>query len=120
MRSGALRQKGLLQDRSPSRDSLGGQSPAWIDIAPVRFALQSQGGREFNTADAVRSQSNFTISMRFRRGVKTTMRIVGLGALNGRVFNFININDIEERHRDLEITAIEGLTAPPAGLAPPV
>jgi SPP1 family predicted phage head-tail adaptor len=120
MRSGALRQKGMLQDRSASRDSLGGQNLAWIDVAPVRFALQPQGGREFNTADAVRNQSTFTIMMRFRRGMNETMRIVGQGAIAGRVFNFVNINDVDERHRDLEITAIEGLSPPAAGLSPPV
>lgn len=93
---------------------------AWMDVAPVRFGLEGLGGHEIDTAGAPRPQSNFTITMRYRSGVDSKMRIVGLHSLLGRVFNFTNINDLDERHRDLEIAAIEGQSPPPAGLTPPV
>ena len=120
MRAGMLRHRGMLQQRSKSRDGVGGQSLAWIDIAPVRFAIEGLGGHESDIAGAVRPQSNYTITMRYRSGVDSKMRIVGLHSLLGRVFNFTNINDTEERHRQLVISAIEGQSPPPAGLTPPV
>jgi SPP1 family predicted phage head-tail adaptor len=107
IRSGVLRNAGMLQDRSKVRDpDTGDQSTVWIDVRKVRFSLEATGGREIEVAGQVRAQSTFQIVMRWIPGVKTTMRIL----CEGRIFNITNINDVENRHRELDITAIEGST----------
>jgi SPP1 family predicted phage head-tail adaptor len=97
----------MLQERTASKDELGGQPQVWQDIAPVRFGLESTGGAEVQTGGGARAQSTYLITMRYRVGVKSTMRI----KQGERVFNFTHVDDIEERHRELNIAAIEGVSA---------
>ena len=104
MRGGMLRHQGMLQDRTTIRGEYGGQETIWKDIQPVRFGLESTGGREVETAGTVRPQSTFTLTMRWLPGVTPSMRIL----MGERAFNFTSVNDIEERHRELNIAVIEG------------
>ena len=106
MRAGALRLVGMLQDRSTARDAYGGQETAWRDICKVRFALEAAGGHEIDFGGSIRSQSSYKLSMRWRPGVKPTMRVV----MGDRIFNFTNVTDLEERHRELDITVVEGVS----------
>jgi SPP1 family predicted phage head-tail adaptor len=94
----------MLQERSGARDEYGGQLTAWRDVSPVRFSIEGTGGKEIETAGAVRAQSTFTLGMRYRPDIKATMRIVH----DGRFLNITNVSDLEERHKELSVTVIEG------------
>lgn len=104
MRAGSLRQSGMLQARSEAKDDYGGQSVVWTDVAKVRFELQSTGGHEIEVGGSSRAQATFTLTMRYRPGLAPTMRIV----MGGRIFNITHISDLDERHRQLDLSVIEG------------
>jgi head-tail adaptor len=105
MRAGQLRLVGMLEERTRAKDQLGGQPWAWLPVASVRFGIETTGGDEQQVAGGVVATSRYTISMRWRKGVKPTMRI----SMGDRVFQFIQVNNVEERNRELQIIAIEGM-----------
>lgn len=111
MRAGALRKSGTLQRRTESRDDYGGQETLWQDVGPVRFELQPTGGHEIDVGGSARSQSMFTIVMRYRPGISTAHRIV----MGSRIFNITNVTDVDERHHELDITAVEGMSPGQSG-----
>lgn len=94
----------MLQARTSGQDDYGGQLTSWVNVAPVRFSMVSTGGKKIESASSSRAQSIFQISMRWLPNVDASMRIL----LGTRALNFTNVNDVENRHRDLEIAAIEG------------
>lgn len=108
MRAGELRKVGTLQERSTAKDEYGGQSPLFVDLATVRFKLESGGGREIEAASSSRAQALATIVMRYRPGVVPTMRIV----MGARIFNITNVTDVDERHQELDLAVIEGESLP--------
>jgi SPP1 family predicted phage head-tail adaptor len=104
VRSGALRKRVTIQRRSDSVDEYGGQSVAWNDVATVWASLSPTGGKEEPQSGMVRAVASFNIQMRYFAGLTPKDRLV----YNGRIFDIVNINDVDERHREYEITAREG------------
>lgn len=105
MRAGQLRHVGILEDRTRSKDPIGGQPWVWLPVASVRFGIETTGGEEIPVGGGVRAVSKYLITMRWRAGVKPAMRI----SMGSRVFQFTQVNNIEERNRELQIEAIEGV-----------
>lgn len=104
MRSGAMKKRVTIQRRSEVVDEYGSQQIAWTDIATVWAALIPNGGREAPQSGMVRAVGDFTIMMRYFKGLTPRDRLV----YNGRILDIININDLNEMHRDFEIMAREG------------
>ena len=104
MRSGTLKKRVTIQRRSQSVDEYGGQSVAWQDLATVWASFEPTGGKEDPQSGQVRAVATFKIGMRFFDGLTPADRLV----YNGRVFDIVNINDVEELHREFDITAREG------------
>ena len=104
MRSGTLKKRVTIQRRSRSVDEFGGQSPAWQDLATVWASFEPTGGKEGEQSGQVRAVAAFNIGMRYFEGLTAADRLV----YNGRIFDIVNINDIEELHREFDITAREG------------
>lgn len=104
MRSGTLRKRITIQRRSQSVDEYGGQSGAWQDLATVWGSFEPTGGKEDAQSGQVRAVATFKIGLRYFAGLTAADRLV----YNGRIFDIVNINDIEELHREFDITAREG------------
>jgi SPP1 family predicted phage head-tail adaptor len=104
MRSGALRKRITIQRRSQSVDEFGGQSVAWLDLATVWGSFEPTGGKEDAQSGQVRAVATFKIGLRYYEGLTPADRL----AYNNRFFDIVNINDVEELHREFDITAREG------------
>lgn len=88
-------------------DGYGGSVKVWGDFAAnVRAKKRPLRGRELVAAQAVQSETEVMFYTRYFPGVNTSMRIV----CNGIYYDITAVVDVDERHRELEISAKTGLS----------
>lgn len=109
---GELRQRITFQQRTVTgQDSTGAQQYAWVDFATVWADVKPIGGREIFAAQQVYPDADTRVTIRWRRDLDPSMRIYwrrpSAGAFVERQFDILAINDINERHHQLEIIALE-------------
>ena len=111
-RSGELRRKIILQQRSTTQDSAGGQAVTWTDLARVSAAIQPMTGRELLASQVVHTEVTTEIVCRYRADlfgdpkVTAALRAVYLG----RVYDIHAVIDEDMRHVYVRLLASEGLT----------
>lgn len=107
MQAGNLRSQITIQERSKTPDSFGGQSPLWKDVYKVRCFAQPTGGSEAEHGGAVRALQKYLFTIRYGSApdVSPAHRIV----FNGQFFDITAVNDVDSRHREIQIQAQQGL-----------
>lgn len=110
MRASDLRHRVSVQQRATTRDSFGGQSTAWAEVAQVWAHIQPLNGRELVAAAAVQSDTTHAITVRYNPAFAKPedadkLRIVW----NGRIFNISASINEDERNRMVTLSATEGL-----------
>lgn len=104
MRAGGLRNKAIIQKVGPTQNEFGeveeGQfetfKNVWCSITPI-------SGRESFLSNADFSKTTHKIKIRYIPGVNASMRLTW----QGRFFNFMNVRNIGERNKEIEILAWE-------------
>lgn len=76
MNAGTLRHRVTLQRRTVTRESYGGETVTWADVATVWARVEAIGGREYYGAGQTLAESTYTVAMRYRRDVAPSMRLV--------------------------------------------
>lgn len=77
MRAGSLDRRVTLQQQVETRDSYGGVTFTWQDVATVWADVQAVSGREFLQSQAVQDEVTTRIVIRFRTGITTgKLRVV--------------------------------------------
>jgi SPP1 family predicted phage head-tail adaptor len=115
MRAGSLRQIVTIQARSTSKDSFGQQLPSWSTyLSGVPAEIQALSGRELIAAQAVQAEVTHQITLRYHPMLAdplavAAMRIVYINGAVTRYFNISAVMNIDERNRQLELMAAEGL-----------
>jgi len=107
MQAGQLRKRITIQRRALAQDTFGGQSSTWTDWQTVWAQISPASGSEVMAAQAVHERISHTVSMRYIDGVTAAMRIV----YKDRFFNIVLVRNVDERSRQLEILAVEGLAS---------
>lgn len=107
MRAGRLRHRITLQINEPTADGYGGQTANWTStIRGIPAAIEPLNGRELIAAQAVQSDINVKISMRYMTGITAAMRLLDQ---DGTVYDIkappINVGG---RNRELQIMAATG------------
>jgi SPP1 family predicted phage head-tail adaptor len=97
---GKLDRRIQIQSLSETRDSFGGNSPAWNTLYSVWASVTPLGGIEKDEADKTTATSPVTFSIRYITGLREKMRIV----YNSDIYNIISIGE-PDRRRSLTITA---------------
>lgn len=97
MHIGALRHRVTIQQRSTARDSYGQPVDDWPDVATVRAAVEPLNGRELMAAQQINSEITLRVTIRFRPGITSAMRI----KYGSRTFDILAPLDQEERHIEL-------------------
>ena len=100
-----LRQRITIQQQSQTPDTGGGFSRSWGNVATVWAEVIPISGREVLANQQLQGQVTHRITIRYRSGVTTAMRV----AYEGRVFNIRSVLNIRERDDLLEILAEEGV-----------
>lgn len=78
-RTGDLRYRLTLQEKIATRDVIGGEIVAWIDVAMVWGDVDAISGREANIANQLRAVVTLRVVIRRREGVDPTMRVLWNG-----------------------------------------
>lgn len=106
MRAGDLRKRITIEQRSASQSASGEQSHAWTLVAVVSAAVEPMSGRELEKAQAVFAEVSHQVLIRWRPGITAKMRV----SYDGRLFNIGAVIDENERHRQLTLLCVEGLS----------
>ena len=115
MRAGSLNRRVALQSRTATVDSWGQQGTTWVDLlASVPAAIEPLSGRELELAQSLNSEITTRITLRYHPQLANpaavaALRIVYVHAGITRYFNVQAARNLEERNRDIELLASEGL-----------
>jgi len=106
MRAGRLRHKITIQTIVNATDGFGQpieNGNSYIDYKTVWARITPISGRESFLSNADFSKTTHKIKMRYIPNINASMRIVW----QGRNFNIINVRNIEEMDKELEILVWE-------------
>ncbi|PUA17267.1 phage head closure protein [Glaciimonas sp. PCH181] len=110
MRAGDLLHRITLQQRSTAADSLGQQATTWSDLFTIWAYIESLTARELLAAQAVQSEVNHRITVRYRAEFANPISVAAMRAIyKGRYFNISGALNLDERNRTIELLASEGL-----------
>jgi len=69
----------------------------------VAAFVSPMSGREYEESQKIRAETTYKISTRFFRNITPEMRIL----YNGREFKIVSVLDLNERHEELQIVAVQ-------------
>lgn len=101
--AGKYRHRVEIQAPAKSYDSEGQQLTTWTTVATVWAEIIPLTGREYFQAKAVNAEITHRVVMRYRRGMKTTWRLL----YGARALEIISIADAEENHVESELLCRE-------------
>ena len=97
IQAGRLRHRVTLQSKAATRDSYGGETITWVDLATVWAECLPLTGREFLAARAEVAETLIKIRIRWRADVSTTCRAVW----EGNTYDIEAALDTGGRHEEL-------------------
>lgn len=105
MQIAKLRHRIVLQEHISSRDSFGAELKTWSDKSKVWASIEPLSGKEYFAVQQVNAEVNTKITIRYRTGIKPTMRVL----FEGRVFEILSILNTEEKNIQLVLMCKEVL-----------
>lgn len=113
MRIGNLRRRIAFQARSSTVDTFGQQQTTWSDasgLSAVPAELEALAGRELQTAQAINAEVTHRITVRYHPLLGNPVAVAAMRInYTGRIFNILASMNVDERNREIEILASEGL-----------
>lgn len=105
LRSGDLRRRVTIQQRTATQDTFGQSSVTWTDLFSCWADIQPMNGRELLAAQAQQFEVTHQVVIRWRSGVTPAMRVV----YQGRFMDVQSVIDVDTQHRRLTLMCSEGL-----------
>ena len=104
IKAGDLRYQITLQENRPIQNPAGpGMIDNWVDVVTVWAQVQLNSGREFFQAKKINDQVSGVFKIRYIPGLTSAMRV----RYGTRFFDAVAVIDVEERHRELQISVKE-------------
>ena len=103
MEIGELRHRITFQKLTTTTNENGFEVEAWEDYKTVWAAVTNLHGREYFEAAAVQKENTVKFTIRYFKGLDTSMRIL----FQGRQYNIISIDNIKYKNKYIEIKALE-------------
>lgn len=108
--AGTLTQPATLQARSDNVGTSGGSDPVWADVGMVWLGFGATSGSEGPSGGHAEATSRVMLKMRYRPGVKATMRLVFKDGFEDRTLDIEHVEDVHMRHEELQLTCREVVT----------
>jgi head-tail adaptor len=108
--AGKLRYVVTIEKNSAARTASGApRQDSWSTVATVRAGISPLSGREAEAAQKIVAEANSKIVMRFVPGIVPEMRVnfFDRRIQATRLFDILNVNDVEEKHMDLVLLCLE-------------
>lgn len=103
--AGKMRHRITIQQRSGStQNSFGSPQTTWVTFATVWAEVGPLSGRELIAAQSVQSEISQQVTLRYRAGITTAMRVL----FGPRVFNINSVLDENEAHEKITLLCTEG------------
>ena len=103
MQAGKLRERVTIQRPATTADPAWGPSAGWADVCEVWAEVLYGEGTERPSARSVQATGAFTVRIRYRPGINSTMRVVW----GGRNLDIVGVGDPTGRRRELRIDCRE-------------
>lgn len=104
MQAGKLRHLVTLQTATLTKDGRGQDIETWANtVTDCPAEVVKLSGRELERAIQTSAEATWKVRIRHMDGLSTDMRI----AYNGRTFEILDINNIDERDREIHILVKE-------------
>ena len=101
-----MRHSIVIEAPGEGQDSFGQLTEVWTPYHPCRASIEPLQGKEYFEAQKINSEQQVRFRIRYKAGITSEMRI----NFNGRIFNIAAPPiDPKERHRELQIMAVEKL-----------
>lgn len=107
MQAGRRRSKIVIQSPVKTKGTTGGVVTTWVDFAEVFASIETLRTYEKQAAQSANPGADSMITIKYIAGLLPTMRI----SYNDKIYSILGINDIEERHRNIELTCQSGVKA---------
>ncbi len=110
MNPGRLDQRLVFEERTTSKDELGGALTVWTSVATVWARMQELSGRELFAAQAANSEVTHHITIRYQPVFANPLEVATMRiSLGSRRFNIHTSSNIGERNEWIVVQASEGL-----------
>ena len=106
MEAGKLRHRMAIQSRAGTRGSSGGTVDTWATDFKLSCSLEQLSGRALEAAQATHPESTHEMRTRYKAGITANQR----GLFRGKYYDFLNVNDVKELHRELRVLCKEGVS----------
>ncbi len=105
MRAGRLRHRITIQQNAPTRNGKGEEVDSWSTFGGGArcAAVIPLAGREAFNAQQRHAAAELRIELRYLAGITTKMRV----SYDGRLFDILDVADIEERGRETQLLVKE-------------
>ena len=105
--AGDLKHPIVIQAEGLANDNMGGQEEDWTTVISAKARIKPLSGWERVRAQQLEAGVTHQIIIRYRPGVKESMRIV----FENRIFNIRSALNVDEQKVWLEIMAEEGVAS---------
>ena len=105
--AGRLNQRVTLQAKAVTRDGMGNEVISWSDVAAVWAAVEPVRGKEFVSLRAAQSDITTRITLRYKSGLTTAMRVLHDGA----IYDVREIINPRSRNESLELMCVAAAVA---------
>ena len=86
-----------------AKGRLGGEVKVWEDYAAVLAFVQPLNGREYFAARQVQAETSHKVTMWYRPGVTSEMRVV----FGARVLEIESVLNVDERNIELQLMCVD-------------
>ena len=104
MRSGTLRSFIMIQQPGKVKSDSGAMTTTWSTFKQVWAGIRTMRGYEKQSAESSWPGADSKIKIRYVAGLLPTMRIL----YNNVIYSIFDIDDIDERHREIIFTCQSG------------
>ena len=105
MRAGKLRNRLVIQRKTTTRDTDGGERVEWSTVTTVWGAIEPGRNREYWGSEQIQADTGVRIRVRYPLDVRPQDRIT----CNGKSYDVHGASEQFTEHREIHIMATEGV-----------
>jgi len=106
-RAGQRRSLVIIQTPVKVKSDSGAVTTSWVLFKQVYAKIKTMRTYEKQAAQAANPGANVIIRIKYIAGLLPTMRIL----YDDKIYSILGIDDIDERHRDVDFTCQSGVKA---------